>query len=487
MLKRLLFAALMLCALGAQAAVYSLPWGPKPQFVDANGAPMSGGSLLTYLGGSTTPQVTYTDSTGGTSNPTTITLNTRGETPNEVWLTGGVTYKFVLNDSSGSTIWTVDGVTGVNDTTGSQSEWVAGPTPTYVSATSFTLAGDQTSTFSIGRRIRTTNSGGTVYSTISNSVFGASTTVTVINDASNLDSGLSAVSYGLLAANNPSMPVGAQQQNDNCNGRLTLTTATPVTTADVTAATTLYWTPYKGNTCALYDGTKWTTWKFAEISIAVPNTTVTMYDVWLYNNSGVLALEVLAWTNDTTRATAVALQDGVYVKSGATTRRYLGSFRTTGVAGQTEDSAAKRFVWNNYNRVTKTMSHATESTVSWNYTTATWRQANANAANQLDYVVGLNEDMVEATVLVSYQSTGANQASVGVGVDVTNANSTQIRTITVSAAGAGRTQVLAFYKGTPGVGRHFLAWVEFAQAAGTNTFFGQDTYGQSGMVGSGRF
>jgi hypothetical protein len=35
--------------------------------------------------------VTYTDSTGGVANPTTITLNTRGETPNEVWLTGGVT------------------------------------------------------------------------------------------------------------------------------------------------------------------------------------------------------------------------------------------------------------------------------------------------------------------------------------------------------------------------------------------------------------
>jgi microcystin-dependent protein len=50
------------------------------------------------------------------------------------------------------------------------------------------------------------NSGGTIYSTIVSSVFGALTTVTVINDSGVLDSGLSAVAYGLLNAANPSSP-----------------------------------------------------------------------------------------------------------------------------------------------------------------------------------------------------------------------------------------------------------------------------------------
>jgi hypothetical protein len=85
-------------------------------------------------------------------------------------------------------------------------EWVSGPTPTYVSATSFTLAGDQTTTFTVGRRLKTTNSGGTVYSTITASAFAAVTTVTVVNDSSSLDAGLSAVSYGLLQAANQSVP-----------------------------------------------------------------------------------------------------------------------------------------------------------------------------------------------------------------------------------------------------------------------------------------
>ncbi len=187
--------------------VNALPWGPKPQFVDANGDPMSGGTLQTLAAGSSTPQVTYTDSTGGTGNPTTITLNVRGESPNEVWLTAGLSYKLILKDSAGVTVWTVDNVAGVNDVSGSLDEWKASAvTPTFVSGTSFTLPGDQTVEFHKSRRLKTTNSGGTVYSTITSSVFAPNTTtVTVVNDSGNLDAGLSSVSYGIVRATNPSV------------------------------------------------------------------------------------------------------------------------------------------------------------------------------------------------------------------------------------------------------------------------------------------
>lgn len=197
----------MTFAVICEAVVYPLPWGPKPQFIDANGNPMSSGTLTFYAAGSSTPQNTYTSSTGSVANSNPVTLDSRGESPNEIWLTGGQTYKVVLKDSSGATVWTVDNVSGINDTSASFDQWVAGPTPTYVSATSFTLAGDQTSAFHVGRRLKSTNSGGTIYSRISASVFGASTTVTVVNDSGTLDAGLSAVSYGLLSATNPSGPV----------------------------------------------------------------------------------------------------------------------------------------------------------------------------------------------------------------------------------------------------------------------------------------
>ena len=270
------------------------------------------------------------------------------------------------------------------------------------------------------------------------------------------------------------------------DGRLTLTTAVPVTVSDVTAATTLYYTPYQGNRIALYDGTQWGVYSFAELSIAVPATTSQMYDVFAYSNAGVVALEVLAWTNDTTRATALTLQDGVLVKTGATTRRYIGSFRTTGTIGQTEDSKAKRYVWNMYNRRSRFM-QVLESTDSWTYTTDTWRRANGAAANQLDMVRGLDEDMAwaEARAIVS-NSTGGSGVLMrtGVGLDSTTAFTGTADTVADSAAGVALCPK-GQYTGMPGIGRHYLSWLEKSTATGTTTWLG-DSGGlnlQSGIQG----
>jgi len=179
--------------------------------LDASGNPATGYKLFTYTSGSSTKQTVYQDSAGVTQHTNPIVLNSRGEPPALIWLTAGVSYKFVFTsptdtDPPVSPIRTVDVVTGVNDTTSAFDEWVAGPAPTFISATSFSLAGDQTSTFQVGRRVKTTNSGGTVYSTILTSVFTTLTTVTVVNDSGVLDSGLSAVFYGLLSKTNDSLP-----------------------------------------------------------------------------------------------------------------------------------------------------------------------------------------------------------------------------------------------------------------------------------------
>jgi hypothetical protein len=200
-------------------AVKLSPFGPKPAFWDSSGNPLSGGKLYFYAAGSTTAQNTYTDSTGGSANANPVVLNSRGEPANEIWFTTGLTYKAVLKTSADVTIWTVDNLSAINDVSSlTADEWLSpGVTPTFASATSFTLSGDQTSEFHIGRRLKSTNSGGTIYSTITNSAFGALTTVTVLNDSGTLDSGLSAVSYGILRATNPSVA--------RLNGALTVTGA----------------------------------------------------------------------------------------------------------------------------------------------------------------------------------------------------------------------------------------------------------------------
>ena len=88
----------------------------------------------------------------------------------------------------------------------SADEWLQfSGAPTYVSATSFTLAGDQTSRFLIGLSLKNTVTAGIVYNIITNSVFTTLTNVTVAGGA--LDAGLSSVQYGLIAPVNPSFPI----------------------------------------------------------------------------------------------------------------------------------------------------------------------------------------------------------------------------------------------------------------------------------------
>jgi hypothetical protein len=269
-----------------------------------------------------------------------------------------------------------------------------------------------------------------------------------------------------------------------CQGRITLTTATPVTTSDVTGATTVYFTPYGGNFISLYTSSAWQLYTFAELSIAVPATTSTMYDLWAVDSGGAVTLATTAWTNDTTRATAIAFQNGVYCKSGALGNRYLGSFRTTGVSGQTEDSLAKRYVWNYYNRIGRPMI-AIDAAASWNYTTATFRQANANVANQLDMVIGVSENSVSARIFSSSSNTTATVAAVvGIGLDSTTVTSSTTADIANYPVNGNTLTSTASYLGYPGVGRHTLVWLEYSVAAGTTTWYGTSSPNKSGITGT---
>lgn len=272
-----------------------------------------------------------------------------------------------------------------------------------------------------------------------------------------------------------------------CNGRLTGTTSTPVTTADV-SPTTIYFTPYQGNKIALYSGSSWTTYTFTEISIGLSSLTAGKnYDVFVYNNSGTLTLELsAAWASDTARTDALTTQDGVLVKLGATTRRYLGSFRANG-ANATADTVLLRWLWNYYNRVPRPM-RVLETTDSWTYTTAAYRQANGSGANQLDFIIGVNEEPVTATVTGSGENSGGNvQVQVGIGLDSTTALATGVITgVGNTQAAATQRTMIANYHGFPGLGHHVLTWLEFSTASGTTTWAGDNggaTVTQNGMSG----
>jgi hypothetical protein len=88
------------------------------QFFDNLGTPLTGGLVYTYTAGTTTPQATYTSSAGTIANANPIVLDSAGRTANEVWLTVGVAYKFVLQTPAAITIGTYDNISGINDLTG---------------------------------------------------------------------------------------------------------------------------------------------------------------------------------------------------------------------------------------------------------------------------------------------------------------------------------------------------------------------------------
>lgn len=99
----------------------NLPPVLKQRYFDSNGDPLVGGLLYTYQANTTTPQVTYKDSTGdvGTENTNPIELDANGEA--DMWLDPTLSYKFVLHDADDvPTGFSVDNVVGTltNDSVG---------------------------------------------------------------------------------------------------------------------------------------------------------------------------------------------------------------------------------------------------------------------------------------------------------------------------------------------------------------------------------
>lgn len=94
-------------------AVNLSPIGNGFQFFTTTGIPLAGGKIYTYQAGSSTPLATYTDNGGVYANTNPIVLGSDGRPANEIWLTNGFNYKFVLKDADDVTIQTYDNLYGI--------------------------------------------------------------------------------------------------------------------------------------------------------------------------------------------------------------------------------------------------------------------------------------------------------------------------------------------------------------------------------------
>jgi len=174
------------------------------QFFDSNGDPLDGGLLYFYEPGTTTAKAVYSDSTGTVVLTNPVVLDSAGRAT--IWLDGY--YKVVLKDSLGNQISSVDNVSSQCNYSWEASQWsVQTGTFTYINATQFSVTGDLTATYHAGRRIQAVVSAGTITGTVTVSAYTTITTITVLWDSGSLDSGLSAVSLGIVTVTTSSMPI----------------------------------------------------------------------------------------------------------------------------------------------------------------------------------------------------------------------------------------------------------------------------------------
>jgi hypothetical protein len=191
-------------------------------------------------------------------------------------------------------------------------------------------------------------------------------------------------------------------------GRITYSSSDPL--AYGSSNTSIYYLPYTSNAVAVYNGSKWVLRTFSSINISsyIINT---VYDIFLYDNAGTLAGEQLAWTNTTTRATALAYQDGVLVKSGDATRRYVGTVYSNYLGVGPSSSG----IWNLYNQVDITLEK--NNTNSHTYNTSTVREWNNNAGSRIEIIIGLSNQGIIGLAASSITNSANSVGACGCGIN----------------------------------------------------------------------
>jgi hypothetical protein len=213
---------------------------------------------------------------------------------------------------------------------------------------------------------------------------------------------------------------------------------------------------------------------FSETSLSISTLTASAnYDIFGYYTGSALALEALAWTDATTRATALTTQDDIYVKNGDATRRYLGTIRITATTGQCEDSQQNRYVYNLYNQVSRDLfccpgyndnNSGTAASVS-NTSFAEFTGGGSAGNGTVNFVIGVAGQTIQSEAVATIVTTGVGQGRVGLGYDSTT-SALASSYVVADSSGVG----LALVSVTPIAGKHSLS-ILCQSASGAATWY----------------
>jgi len=280
-------------------------------------------------------------------------------------------------------------------------------------------------------------------------------------------------------------------------GRLTLATATPVMSSTQSAKTTIYYAPYVGNQIPIYDGVSFRNAAFSELSVATTDTTKSpaaigaskVNDWFVWDDAGTLRIgHGPDWTSDTARSagTALVMVNGIWLNNANITNgpaasrgTYVGTTRSNSssqldfIFPTTHGTAGLIGIWNAYNRVLLPV-RVSDGTASWTYTTASVRQVNGSAVNQISFVSGLAEDAVEGSfnIATTLSAVVAAYKEYSVAMDSTTVTA-GTAAIQNGVAVAAQFSASVRYAWSPQLGYHYIAALELGDGANNNTTFGQ--------------
>jgi hypothetical protein len=362
-------------------------YSPNQQFADATGAPYAGGSLAFYASGTSTPLATYSDSALTIANTNPVVLDSAGRAGN-IFLQN-LAYKVVLSDVNSNVIWTDDPVYSSDFSTRAKLSSGAG-SPNGNTAGAAGSPGIGADTY---------------WDTTNNILYVCTTTGTA-----------STAVWTAVNASTAAAVVPPPQ------GYLTLTSQTPVIPGDVIGSSSVFYTPYVGNLVPIYNGSSFSPTVFSELTLTLTasQTANSIYDVFVFNNSGVTTLVVgPAWTTSTAGSgargsgagtTQLTRLNGVWVNAVSMSGKnssntysiqanqgtYLGSIFIDSAAGQVScyrsyGQSRKWGVWNAYNRQ-NIIVKAGDSTGSWTPVSTSLHPSNNNTANSITVFSGLPEE-----------------------------------------------------------------------------------------------
>ncbi len=278
-------------------------------------------------------------------------------------------------------------------------------------------------------------------------------------------------------------------------GRLTLSSNTPVQNASVAGATTVYYSPYVGALVPIFTGTYWFNLLISQLSLVLDTSghiAGNLYDVFLYWTGSAVAIGTgPAWTNSTTRSAAISQLNGRWVNSASITLRnnsvnasgvatntalYVGTIYAT-ANGQTSHvfsatgAQCVLGVYNAYNREPMQASQS-DGTSSWTYATATWRAARGQSTNSILFVDGLQQSFIRSNYISNAEPTVSDSSFTSVGIDSTSSPNFISQLAITAGSGAPVLTLPGENVFLPQIGAHTLYALEDSPNSATITFQG---------------